>query len=95
VADGKAWTKISGADRLTVSGPPYGDVDPFATALIAANPERLVWGSDWPHINYFGGATDRGVPSDADLLRALRRWTDDHTLRRILVDNPATLYGFP
>ncbi|MGT2488983.1 amidohydrolase family protein [Methylobacterium oryzae CBMB20] len=75
--------------------PPYDDVDPFAAALIAANPERLVWGSDWPHINYFGDATDWGVPSDADLLRALRRWTDDHSLRRILVDNPAALYGFP
>jgi 2-pyrone-4,6-dicarboxylate lactonase len=95
VAEGAAWTKISGADRLTEAGPPYDDVDPFAAALIAANPERLVWGSDWPHINYFGGATDRGVPSDADLLRALRRWTDDSTLRRILVDNPAALYGFP
>ncbi|MGH1590185.1 amidohydrolase family protein [Methylobacterium phyllosphaerae] len=94
VADGAAWTKISGADRLTVAGSPYGDVDPFAAALIAANPERLVWGSDWPHINYFGGATDHGVPSDGDLLRALRRWTDDRDLRRILVDNPAALYGF-
>ncbi|MCJ2087774.1 amidohydrolase family protein [Methylobacterium sp. E-005] len=95
VADGVAWTKISGADRLTVAGPPYDDVDPFAAALIAANPERLVWGSDWPHINYFGGATDHGVPSDGDLLRALRRWTDDRDLRRILVNNPAALYGFP
>ncbi|MCJ2065836.1 amidohydrolase family protein [Methylobacterium sp. J-088] len=94
VADGAAWTKISGADRLTAAGSPYDDVDPFAAALITANPERLVWGSDWPHINYFGDATDLGVPSDADLLRALRRWTDDRSLRRILVDNPATLYGF-
>ncbi|MCJ2133285.1 amidohydrolase family protein [Methylobacterium sp. J-026] len=95
VADGTAWTKISGADRLTEAGPLYGDVDPFAAALIAANPERLVWGSDWPHINYFGGASDHGVPSDADLLRTLRRWTDDSALHRILVDNPAALYGFP
>jgi 2-pyrone-4,6-dicarboxylate lactonase len=95
VAEGRVWCKISGADRLTEEGPPYRDVDPFAAALIGANPERLVWGSDWPHINYFGGTSDRGVPSDKDLLRTLQRWTDDSTRRRILVDNPAALYGFP
>ena len=90
LADGAIWAKISGADRLTVAGPPYADVDPFAGTLIDANADRLVWGSDWPHINYFDG----GVPRDIDLLRALRRWTDEDALRRILVDNPAKLYGF-
>ena len=90
LVDGALWTKISGADRLSEAGPPYEDVDPFATALLRANPARVVWGSDWPHINYFGG----GVPHDLDLVRALRRWADEDTLRRILVDNPAELYGF-
>ena len=90
LADGALWAKISGADRLTVAGPPYADVDPFAEALIGANAGRIVWGSDWPHINYFDG----GVPRDLDLLRALRRWTDADALRRILVDNPAALYSF-
>jgi 2-pyrone-4,6-dicarboxylate lactonase len=51
LTDGVAWTKISGADRNTVTGPPYEDVDPFVAALVAANSERVVWGTDWPHIN--------------------------------------------
>ena len=84
------WTKISGADRLTEAGAPYEDVDPFAAALLRANSARIVWGSDWPHINYFGG----GVPRDLDLVRALLRWTEGDMLRRILVDNPAELYDF-
>ena len=86
LADGAVWAKISGADRLTVAGSPYADVDPFAEALIDANAGRLVWGSDWPHINYFDE-----VPRDADLLHALRRWTYPDALRRILVDNTSEL----
>ena len=97
LADGIAWTKISGADRNTGQSqtdnkPPYCDVDPFATALLAANPERVVWGSDWPHINYFDA--DR-VPDDGVLINLLARWLPDAALRqRVLVDNPARLYDF-
>jgi len=92
LADGTAWTKISGADRLTVDGPPYRDVDPFAAALIDANDERIVWGSDWPHINYFAAAH---VPDDGALASLLARWLpDEPRRRRVLVDNAAALYGF-
>jgi predicted TIM-barrel fold metal-dependent hydrolase len=93
LADGVAWTKLSGADRNTGGQPGYRDIDGFAARLIAANPERLVWGSDWPHINYF---KDSDVPDDGILLQALKRWLPDGTRRNaVLADNPATLYGFP
>lgn len=92
LAEGAAWTKISGADRLSAAGAPYADVDPFAAALLAANPERVVWGSDWPHINYFEA---RQVPDDGMLFNLLARWLPDAEARqRVLVSNPACLYGF-
>ena len=93
LAEGVAWTKISGADRITEEGPPYHDVDPFATAVLAANPERVVWGSDWPHINYFEAGR---MPDDGALCNLLARWAPRaDLLQRVLVDNPARLYGFP
>lgn len=93
LAEGVAWTKISGADRLSDMGPPYNDVDPFAAAVLAANPERVVWGSDWPHINYFDTLR---VPDDGVLFNLLARWLPQAGLRQqVLVDNPARLYGFP
>lgn len=93
LAQGTAWTKISGADRNTGIGPPYADIDPFAAALLQANAERVVWGSDWPHINYFD---KHEVPDDGALLNLLARWLPDAAQRRqVLVDNPAALYGFP
>jgi len=97
LADGLAWTKISGADRNTAQAashqPAYSDIDPFALALLAANPQRVVWGTDWPHINYF----DPGrVPDDGVLLNLLARWLPDARLQQqVLVDNPARLYDFP
>jgi 2-pyrone-4,6-dicarboxylate lactonase len=92
LADGTAWTKISGADRNTGAGAPYHDVDPFVRALLDANVERLVWGTDWPHINYFDPGA---VPDDGELVNLLARWLPDDKQRdRVLVDNPAALYGF-
>ncbi|WP_407792393.1 amidohydrolase family protein [Pigmentiphaga litoralis] len=90
VAEGnRYWTKISGADRMTETGAPYLDIDPFARALIAANPDRLVWASDWPHVNH------AAMPLDVDLLNLVSRWTDDEVvIRKILSDNPQRLYDF-
>ena len=92
LGDGVAWTKISGADRLQPAGAPYHDVDPFVAALMAANPEHIVWGSDWPHINYFETAQ---MPDDGVLYNLLARWLPAEADRqRVLVTNPAALYGF-
>ena len=92
LADGAAWTKISGADRVSAEGTPYHDVAPFFDAILAANPQQVVWGSDWPHVNYFDAAQ---MPDDAVLLERFARAVPDDALRRaILVDNPARLYGF-
>ena len=89
VRDG-AWVKISGAYRLTVEGPPYRDTIPFAHALVAAAPERCVWGSDWPHVAHWKHMMNVG-----DLLDLLAYWVpNEATRRRVLVDNPARLYGF-
>jgi len=92
LAEGQAWVKISGADRNTAVGAPFPDAAPFATALLNANSERAVWGTDWPHINYYQQAQ---VPDDGVLLNLLADWMPDAATRqRVLVDNPARLYGF-
>jgi 2-pyrone-4,6-dicarboxylate lactonase len=86
--DEHCWVKLSGAERLTADGPPpYDDVVPFAQTLIAAAPDRLLWGTDWPHPNV------RHMPDDGDLVDLLAAFAPDETARhRILVDNPARLY---
>jgi predicted TIM-barrel fold metal-dependent hydrolase len=83
--------KLSAAYRL--SPPPWSQVGPLATALIDLAPERLLWGSDWPHV----AITDpEAVPPTEALLDLLPDWTSDAAIqRRILVDNPARLYGRP
>lgn len=88
---GRAWLKLSGPylDSLTGDADRYSDVAPIAKAWVRSAPERLVWGSDWPHV------TEDGRADDALLLDVLSDWTQDEALRnRILVDNPAKLYGF-
>lgn len=91
VAAGKLWVKLSAPNRVSTTDlPPYDDVAPLAHALIEANPDVLLWATDWPHPNKFGD-----MPNDADLLEAFGEWVTDAELRRkILVDNPARLYGF-
>lgn len=90
VRDG-AWVKLSGAYRCTTEGPPYRDTVPFARALHGAAPDRCVWGSDWPHVSHRGPMMNVG-----DLLDPLADWVPDEDARhRVLVDNPARLYGFP
>ena len=88
---GKVWVKLSGAYRITTSSnADYGDVDPMARALVAANPHRLVWGSDWPHPAFRGP-----MPNDGDLLDGLFDWAGPDRIDSILVRNPQQLYGFP
>ncbi len=84
------WVKISGANRISSQPIPYRDTIPFAQALVAARPERVVWGSDWPHVAIKGPMANDGV-----LLDLLADWVPDEATRnRILADNPAALYGF-
>ena len=84
------WVKISGADRNSAAGPPYADAVPFARALIEAAPGRILWGTDWPHPNMRGA-----MPNDGELADLLALFAPDEAVRaRILVDNPAALYGF-
>jgi len=87
---GRTWVKLSGAYLDTKVGPPaYADATKVAQAFVAAAPERLVWGSDWPH------PTEQHKPDDAGLLDLLAAWAPDAaTRRRILVSNPEKLYGF-
>jgi 2-pyrone-4,6-dicarboxylate lactonase len=87
---GRFWVKLSGPMRITPGDYPYEPVTPLAQALAAAAPERLVWGTDWPHVNMNG----RGMPNDGDLFDLLAHWVPNAAVRqRILVDNPRVLYG--
>jgi D-galactarolactone isomerase len=87
---GRTWMKLSGAYMDTNAGAPtYSDKLALAQAYIKAAPERVVWGSDWPH------PTEKEKPNDATLFDLLTEWAPDAATReRILVTNPATLYGF-
>jgi D-galactarolactone isomerase len=88
---GRCWLKLSGAYMMSKSGPPlYEDIGVLAKARVAHAPERMPWGSDWPHPM----STPETMPDDARLLDMLRDWSANHVTRRhILVDNPAMLYG--
>jgi predicted TIM-barrel fold metal-dependent hydrolase len=102
VRSGKAYVKISGAYRCSTQAPDYTDVAPLAKALIAANAERVIWGTDWPHPDSVTPAS--GKPTDVTpllpiddgrLLNQLPVWAPDPAIRKtILVDNPTRLYGF-
>jgi predicted TIM-barrel fold metal-dependent hydrolase len=102
VKSGKAYVKISGAYRASKLAPEYPDAAPLARALIAANSERIVWGSDWPHpdsVTPPGRKTTDVQPlfqiDDGRLFNQLPVWAPDAAIRKkILVDNPAQLYGF-
>jgi 2-pyrone-4,6-dicarboxylate lactonase len=88
---GKVWLKLSGPMRCTLENVPYPSVTPMARALVKHAPERLVWGSDWPHVNLDG----REMADDGDLVDLLLEWVpDEATRKRILVDNANKLYGF-
>ena len=102
VRSGKAYVKISGAYRSSNAPPDYADVAPLAKALIAANLQRIVWGSDWPHPDSSRGAGRAATDvaplqpiDDGRLLNQLETWAPSAAQRKtILVDNPARLYGY-
>jgi predicted TIM-barrel fold metal-dependent hydrolase len=102
VKSGKAYVKISGAYRASKLAPDYPDAAPLAKALIEANPDRIIWGSDWPHPNSVtlpGKTVSNVTPlfqiDDGRLLNQLPVWAPDGAIRKtILVDNAARLYGF-
>ncbi len=89
--DEKCWVKLCSFYRLSQAGPPdYADMAPLARALIEACPDRLVWGTNWPHPSVEGA-----MPNDGDLMNLLFDWCPDETIRsRILADNPGRLFGF-
>jgi len=88
---GNAWFKICGCYETSLSGgPDYADVAAIARRIIAHVPERILWGSNWPHI----GAPHSAYPDDAVLLDILLDWAPAGVLQKILVDNPARLYRF-
>ena len=83
-----AWVKICGSERVSSAGAPFLDAVPFARALLAAAPDRCLWGTDWPHPNIAGD-----MPNDGDLVDLLGAMTEDAALiRQVTVDNPDRLY---
>ena len=87
MANPLAWVKVSGAERVSSAGPPFHDAVPFAAALIDAAPDRVLWGTDFPHPNV------KWMPNDGALVDLFPRFTaDDAVRRKVLVDNPSRLY---
>ena len=90
VGDGHAYVKLSAVYRLSTQFPDYSDAKPLHDALLAANPERLMWGTDWPHPSIPAAV----MPDDGHLLDLFHAWTPGEQTRRcILVDTPARLFG--
>jgi 2-pyrone-4,6-dicarboxylate lactonase len=89
---GRAWVKFTGAYRISNRTTPHADTDVFAHALVETAPDRLVWGTDWPHVM---AKWSIPMPNDGELADLLLNWVpDDALLKRVLVDNPTALYGF-
>ena len=88
---GNVWVKVSGIDRLSATGAPFADALPFAQRLAAHAPERVLWGSDWPHVNLHGP-----MPDDVDLTNLIAEIVPDAAKRKqMLVDNPMAFFDFP
>ncbi|WP_153140804.1 amidohydrolase family protein [Paraburkholderia agricolaris] len=87
---GRVWVKLSGADRLSRTGAPFHDALPIARSIAAHAPERVLWGSDWPHVNLHGP-----MPDDGDLVDLIADIVPDEAARRLLlIDNPVEFFGF-
>lgn len=84
------WVKVCGSERISQGGPPFYDAIPYAQSLIEVAPDRILWGTDWPHPNI-----SKFMPNDGDLVDLVPLFARDRTLQqKVLVDNPARLYGF-
>ena len=87
---GHCWVKISGQHRMSSEGYPWADMRALVRGVVDARPDRVLWGSDWPHPNQYDA-----MQNDGDLLDAFALWVpEEHLRRQILVDNPAALYEF-
>ncbi|MEP9375342.1 amidohydrolase family protein [Aquabacter sp. CN5-332] len=90
IDSGRVWTKLSGGDRLSAEGAPFRDVVPIADSLFRHAPERMLWGTDWPHVNLHAP-----MPDDGDLVDLLADIVPDaEDRKRVLVDNPTTFFKF-
>jgi predicted TIM-barrel fold metal-dependent hydrolase len=88
-SDGRCWIKITGLERATVAGPPFADAVPFARRLVENAPDRVLWGTDWPHPNA------PHIPDDGALVNLIPQFAPDRNLQRqLLVTNPERLYRF-
>jgi predicted TIM-barrel fold metal-dependent hydrolase len=90
LAEGRIWVKLSAPYRISERYPGYEDAQPLHEALIEANPEQVLWGSDWPHPRLA-----KDMPDDGHLLDLFNAWTPQPLRQKILVQNPSRLYGFP
>jgi predicted TIM-barrel fold metal-dependent hydrolase len=87
---GRCWVKLTGGYRISSLAPPYPDVIPLVEKLVKERPDRIIWGSDWPHV-----MVKSKMPNTTDLFDLLLDWVPDEKVRRqILVDNPQTLFQF-
>src|SRR5262245_58786303 len=86
--DKRFWVKVSGLERASRQGAPYGDAIPFARKLVSTFGDRCVWGSDWPHPNL------DAVPDDGQLVDLIAEFADEKQRQALLVDNPQRLYKF-
>jgi predicted TIM-barrel fold metal-dependent hydrolase len=88
--DEKCWVKLSGFERISADGPPFHDAVPFARLIAETAPDRVLWGTDWPHPNV------KAMPNDGDLVDLIPLFAPEPELQeQILVRNPARLFGFP
>jgi 2-pyrone-4,6-dicarboxylate lactonase len=87
--DEKCWVKVCGAERVSTSGPPFVDAVSFARRIVETAPDRVIWGTDWPHPNV------KAMPNDGDLVDLIPLFMPEPDLqKRVLVDNPARLFEF-
>ena len=87
--DEKCWVKVCGCERVSSAGPPFTDAAPFARRIVETAPDRVIWGTDWPHPNV------KVMPNDGDLVDLIPRFAPEAEFqRKILVSNPAKLFGF-